>query len=64
MRTKSTFLQISSLFTLMLVYSCSPRQHEAAIPTASGPQISRSSGAPEWDKLLHRNKGWFGGDGI
>lgn len=64
MRTKSTFFQISSLFTLMLISSCSPRQHEAAIPTASGPQISRSSGAPEWDKLLHRNKGWFGGDGI
>lgn len=27
-------------------------------------QIERSTAAPEWDRLLTRNSGWFGGDGI
>ncbi len=27
-------------------------------------QIERSTAAPEWDRLLIRDSGWFGGDGI
>jgi hypothetical protein len=35
------------------------------LPRPGNPkQIDRVSGAPEWDKLLTRNAGWFGGDGI
>lgn len=39
-------------------------KQRAARPAADAGQIDRVRAATDWDRLLTRNSGWFGGDGI
>ena len=50
----------------VLILSCNPTQQPTEPTAAAGNdgQPVCSSPAPEWDRLLIRNSGWFGGDGI
>ncbi len=61
------YLAIKSLCVFLLVavsgYGQRPAQR-AAKPVPTPGQIDKVSAAPDWDKLLIRNAGWFGGDGI
>lgn len=51
---------------LLLFASCNPAKRTLdGSPDASKPrQIDRVTADPAWDRLLTRNSGWFGGDGI
>lgn len=53
------------LFSALLIASCSPKmaQH-TQVPSADQGQIGLVQSDAGWDKLLTRNAGWFGGDGI
>jgi hypothetical protein len=53
--------------TILLIFLCFVQamgQQPGLAAPGQPKQIDRVSGAPEWDKLLTRNAGWFGGDGI
>ncbi len=51
---------------VLLIFSgCSPKTVPSAGTPANGAgQIELVTAAPAWDKMLTRNAGWFGGDGL
>lgn len=54
------------IFSLCLFSACVQPSEKTppALPARQPEQLSRSKAAPEWDRLLTRNAGWFGGDGV
>ncbi len=54
-----------SLFLLFVISSCGQQTGQSPTPSSTNDgQIERVTADPAWDKLLTRNSGWFGGDGI
>lgn len=53
------------IVALLISGSCSEDVNRSAEDRLAAPsQPANSSPAPEWDSLLYRHRGWFGGDGI
>ncbi len=53
------------VITLLSLAGCSPKSGPMAVQrTVAAGQIDKVTAAADWDKLLTRNTGWFGGDGI
>lgn len=52
------------LVALCAISACSRKRGKHSATGSSTGQISLVTADPNWDKLLTRNSGWFGGDGI
>ncbi len=65
-KRNTLFIRCLVLLLPFLLPGCNPRQEGKMAMSSHRPvrQIDRSTAAPEWDRLLYRNSGWFGGDGI
>ena len=54
-----------SIFLFCFIISCEQSgEHATKTQPASSGQLAQVKAVPEWDKMLIRNSGWFGGDGI
>jgi hypothetical protein len=62
---KSLFVSILCLILLWATEGCSHKiAQNPPLSTTSSGQIAKAAADTDWDKLLTRNTGWFGGDGI
>ncbi len=53
------------LILLVGAFSCAPQPEQSGASTATDEgQIDKVTADADWDNLLFRNSGWFGGDGI